>query len=159
MNGSFSSFAASALLALCINFLALHPAFGQDAQTGPIVIAAEHYDTSPPVRDMYPLSPRLGAHLVLPVHRRPGPSVIGIEPDPVTQFVEESAGPLVSTTNLLNFDGISDRDGVAPPDTNASVGATQVVETVNVSYQVFNKTTAASGFGPPEIAALFATLG
>src|SRR5260370_18298093 len=127
MNGSFSSFAASALLALCINFSALQPAFGQDAQTGPIVVAAEHYDTSPPVRDMSPLPRRFGANLVIPVHRRPVPPMVGVEPDPVTQFIEDSSGPLVSTTNFLNLDGITDRDGVAPPHTNTSVGATQVV--------------------------------
>jgi hypothetical protein len=69
-----------------------------------------------------------------------------------------SSVPLVSTTNLLDFDGLSDVDAVAPPDTNASVGNTQVVETVNTSYQVFDKATGASLFGPAEIGSLFSLL-
>jgi hypothetical protein len=65
----------------------------------------------------------------------------------------------VGTTNGLNFDGISDIDGVAPPDTNASVGATQVVEIVNTSYQVFNKSTGQSVFGPEEVSSIWTGFG
>ena len=36
----------------------------------------------------------------------------------------------------------------APPDTNGEVGATQYVQMVNEGFQVFNKTTGASVFGP-----------
>src|SRR5262249_44891095 len=75
------------------------------------------------------------------------------EPDAVSQNLDQ--GPLVSTTNKLNFDGVRIRDGIAPPDTNASVGATQVVEVVNISYQVFSKFTGRTVFGPAEISSIF----
>ena len=48
----------------------------------------------------------------------------------------------VGTTNLLNFDGIG-ANGFAPPDTNGSVGSTQFVETMNLQYAVYDKTTGA----------------
>ena len=52
---------------------------------------------------------------------------------------------------ILNFNGIP-FPGVAcncaPPDTNGEVGATQYVQIVNEGYQVFNKSTGASVFGP-----------
>jgi uncharacterized repeat protein (TIGR01451 family) len=58
----------------------------------------------------------------------------------------------------LNFDGIA-YPGVncncAPPDTNGEVGATQYVQIVNQGFQVFNKTTGASVFGPVDISTLW----
>ena len=60
----------------------------------------------------------------------------------------------------LNFDGIP-FPGVscscAPPDTNGEVGATQYVQIVNQGFQVFNKTTGASVFGPVDIATLWSS--
>jgi hypothetical protein len=69
--------------------------------------------------------------------------------------------PQVRTTSLLNFDGITAAQGggFVPPDTNASVGATQVVETVNVAYAVYNKTTGAQIMAPKNIQTLYAPLG
>jgi hypothetical protein len=62
----------------------------------------------------------------------------------------------------LNFDGVP-APGVncncAPPDTNGEVGATQYVHIVNQGFQVFNKTTGASVFGPVDIATLWTSMG
>ena len=44
---------------------------------------------------------------------------------------------------------------LAPPDPNSAVGATQVVETVNLSLAVFDKTTGATVLGPIAIASLW----
>ena len=59
---------------------------------------------------------------------------------------------------ILNFPGIP-FPGVscncAPPDTNGEVGLTQYVQIVNQGFQVFNKTTGASVFGPFDIATLW----
>ena len=133
------------------------PASAQDIQTGPIVIPEEAHAVTPPVREMASVAPlAAGQRGPLPVRRRPGPPILSLKPDSVVQRL--SSAPLVSTTNLLNFDGLSDVDGVAPPDTNASVGNTQIVETVNTSYQVFDKATGASLFGPAEIGNLFSSL-
>ncbi len=55
--------------------------------------------------------------------------------------------PAVGTTDLLNFDGQA-ADGVAPPDTNGAVGATQYVQWVNLEYNVYDKTTGTLILGP-----------
>jgi hypothetical protein len=86
---------------------------------------------------------------------RPGATAVDSQQDdPVLQ---EVAGPLVNTTPGLNFSGLGKGfvgpNGTysvqfAPPDTNAAVGATQVVEVVNLSYAVFDKTTGTAVAGP-----------
>ena len=69
------------------------------------------------------------------------------------------AGPNMPSPTL-NFDGIA-YPGVscncAPPDTNGEVGATQYVQMVNQGFEVFDKATGASVFGPVDIATLWAS--
>jgi len=150
--GSMLAFVLPVLCLLCGL-----PASAEEVQRNPLIIHEDHHDTSPPVDELARLVP-LGSvhHVIKPLHRRPGPPIISSEPDSALQQFEN---PLVATTNLLNFDGVNDRDMVAPPDTNASVGSTQVVETVNTSYQVYNKSTGASVFGPAEISSIWAGFG
>src|SRR2546421_4154376 len=67
--------------------------------------------------------------------------------------VQQSVGPLVNTTSGANIAGVGNGDygftpNAAPPDTNAAVGATQVVQWVNESYAVFDKSTGALVLGP-----------
>jgi len=156
--GSGVGVAAIPVWLVCLMLFAIVPTTAQDDQTVPEVIDEDYHDTSIPVRDMAPVVP-LGSsqHVVIPLRRRPGSPIVSPEPDAVIQDVRQ--GPLVGTTNKLNFDAIADRDFVAPPDTNASVGNTQVVETVNTSYQVFNKATGASVFGPVEISSIWSGFG
>ena len=87
-----------------------------------------------------------------------------VQPDPIAQT---TTGPLVSTTNGLNFDGIGDTSNTpanpcncAPPDTNGAVGATQYVQIVNTAFGVYDKTTGAltAGF-PKAINTLWSSLG
>jgi hypothetical protein len=64
----------------------------------------------------------------------------------------------------LNFAGVGDGDygftpNAAPPDTNAAVGATQVVQWVNESFAVFDKTNGALVKGPVAGNQLFQALG
>jgi hypothetical protein len=63
---------------------------------------------------------------------------------------------------ILNFDGIP-FPGVAcncaPPDTNGAVGLTQYVQIVNEGYQVFDKGTGISTFGPVGISAIWSGFG
>ena len=40
----------------------------------------------------------------------------------------------------VSFDGINNRDGVLPPDTNGDVGPHHYVQWVNLSYAVYNRT-------------------
>ena len=68
-------------------------------------------------------------------------------------------GPLISATTGLNFEGVGQVGGpldcpsvvgfgVVPPDTNAAVGDTEVVQWVNVCYAVFEKSSGALIAGP-----------
>jgi hypothetical protein len=52
---------------------------GQSTQIGPLVIYEDHHDTSPPVRELASMVPKsyLTNHVVAPLHRRPGPPIIG----------------------------------------------------------------------------------
>jgi hypothetical protein len=82
--------------------------------------------------------------------------------DPVVQ-----ASPVISAATVtpgLNFEGLGNgfpgfTVNSAPPDTNGTVGATQFVEWVNESFEVFNKTTGAAVKGPIPGNQLFQALG
>src|SRR6266700_6367361 len=138
-------------------FMSVTRAPAQEVQKGPMVIYEDRHDTSPPMREMPSRAPQPGARGMALSLRRPGLARVDISID--TALQQSSPAAQVGTTNGLNFDGVSDRDGVAPPDTNASVGASQVVETVNFSYQVFDKATGASVFGPAAIASIWTGFG
>jgi hypothetical protein len=133
-----------------------HPAPAQEVQTDPQVIYEDYHDTSPPLREIPSVELPASASRTIPWLRTNRPPMVMVAPDAVAQTYTAS---LVGTTNMFNFDGIGDRDLVAPPDTNGAVGATQFVETVNTSYQVFDKTSGASVFGPVEINTLWTGFG
>ena len=109
-----------------------------------------HHDVSPPLREIrVPL--QAIEHRTIPL-RHPFPvKSISNQPDPVLQTVQ--IAPLASITSGLNFGGVgvgfgNFSDCCAPPDTNASVGVTQVVEWVNLSFAVFDKSTGSVVEGP-----------
>ena len=142
------------LLFLLSPFLA-----AQEVQRNPIVIHETAHTTTPlAFRDMKPV-PWRNVSRVMPEHdRAPFPH---ISTEPEAPFQEPAVAPLVSTTGLLSFDGINDAQGggFVPPDTNASVGSTQVVETVNVAYAVYDKTTGNQILAPTNIQTLYTPLG
>lgn len=123
----------------------------QEQQAGPPQVQQSiNHDVSPPLRDIaHPPQPR-AVREAEPVRRLP------VQLSPVQQedsVVQRMAGPLVGTTPGLNFAGVGNGDygfapDAAPPDTNLAVGATQVVQWVNESYAVFNKSTGALVLGP-----------
>src|SRR5882672_4449089 len=141
------------VLLLSLVFLSVTRAPAQEVQKGPLVIYEDGHDTSPLMREMPLLALQPGARGMALPHRKPGPPRVDSSPDSALQ--QSSPAPQVGTTNGLNFDGMNDRDGFVPPDTNASVGASQVVETVNTSFQVFDKATGASVFGPFSIGSIW----
>jgi hypothetical protein len=82
--------------------------------------------------------------------------------DPVVQTAPRVSA--ASVTTGLNFEGLGNgfpnfSVNSAPPDTNGAVGAAQVVEWVNESFEVFNKTTGAAVKGPIPGNQLFQALG
>lgn len=148
-------FALCTVAALVIAALSL-PAQGEQVQRNPIVTQAEHTTTTIPFRDMVDVPWNNISKVMLP-HQVPHPHRT-TAPDTAAQT---ETLPLVATTNLLSFDGINDAQGggFVPPDTNASVGATQVVETVNVAYAVYNKSTGAVIMAPKNLRTLYSPLG
>jgi hypothetical protein len=115
-----------------------------------------HFDVSRPLRDMATeVQPQMGFHVASPV-RYPRLEALmqsARRGEPADGALQTVPGPAIAATlglNLLGvgagFPGYSVPD--APPDTNLAVGDTQVLEWVNVSYAVFNKTTGAVVAGP-----------
>jgi len=125
------------------------PAQGQQTRASTEQLRFVHHDVSPRLRDMPPIPPR-EEQRVIPrrlIYRNNPPGQV----DPVVQ--SSAFSPLVSTTSGLNFAGVGQGDygftvHAAPPDTNGSVGASQFVQWVNLSFAVFDKSTGALLYGP-----------
>src|SRR6266700_2141010 len=141
------------MIPACLVLLALMgAAIPATSQSRPIVTKEVKLDVSPPVRNLSGPAGPIGYRFGLPEVSRVVPGAAGnLQRDPVLQTVDL---PEVSTTNLLNFDGLA-HDGVAPPDTNGSVGGTQFVETVNVQYAVYDKTTGTQTQAPKSLLSIF----
>lgn len=123
---------------------------GPDGDSGPAV----HHDTSPPVRTLHATRPkRQGAH---PAKEVPHPRAAVT--DPVVQRGKKRAAALPVT---VGFNGIGSNNyqvPVVPPDPNASVGTTQIVETVNTAFAVYSK-SGATIMGPTDTNTLWAGFG
>jgi hypothetical protein len=127
----------------------------------PEVVYDSYHDTSLPVSD-YSMDVPKGRRSAREIERpRPGRILSGAEV-PVRDLAEQSTelAPPVSAMIGLNFEGIPNSangqslEGI-PSDVNLAVGTTQVVETINTAWQVFDKTTGKSVFGPQQISAIF----
>ena len=144
------------------------PLLEQDTPTLSPTMTSRHpvaFAVTPPLRELakLPQPPRYGFHVADPGHwvnfhpDRYSAAVV----DPVEQSSQGGPTSLSVGLNLLGvgtgFPGYSVPD--APPDTNAAVGDTQVVEWVNVSFAIFNKTTGAVEVGPLEGNTLWSSLG
>ena len=133
------------------------------AQAGDVQVIQEvKHDTSPPLREIEPLLPEYAAPYEVPNKDWDKMPWDGVErEDPVLQS-EALAKP--SPPILLQFAGLGDTDpffcNCEPPDTEGAPGATQYVQFVNLSFEVFSKTGARlhgpvpgnnlwSGFGGP----------
>jgi len=110
------------------------------ADTGPSIAHGKSSDRGAPLRDLPLLKPGGG---------KPGGGGGGT----VDASLQTSAATPLGAAAGLSFDGVgvglgSYTDCCAPPDTNASVGATQVVEWVNLDFAVFDKATGVLLQGP-----------
>jgi hypothetical protein len=129
-----------------------------EALTNPNVNYPIRFDISRPLRDMATEVPQLGFRLVLPVRHPKLQQLIqapqqGQKPVADGALQTATSGPLVNASiglNLLGvgngFPGYTVPD--APSDVNLAVGDTQVLQWVNVSYAIFDKTTGAIIQGP-----------
>ena len=145
------------------------PCFGatptNDAQQNAPQMTFRHavsFAVSAPLRELAQLPPTYHYGFELEGEREqvmpnfhPG-RVLGPAIDPVEQ---PSPGPPSSFTTGLSIEGISNVNNVHPSDVNAAVGDTQIVEWVNVSYAVYNKSTGALEAGPFDGNLLWQALG
>jgi hypothetical protein len=129
----------------------------------PIVIQSVYHDLSPAMRDIDPWpAERMQEH-----EAAENPKIsTGLHkdaPDLVIQSGQMLRQLAPNTiTPILNFAGIPFPGVIcncAPPDTNGEVGQTQYVQIVNEGYQVFDKTTGASIFGPASIESIWTGMG
>jgi hypothetical protein len=143
-----------ALLALNVSLIT-----SARSQSGPLVFHEIYHDTSAPART-YTSAPVSG-----PAHplERPSPVLRAI-PGPIPSAPDAAEQPFalppVAATIGLNFDGIPNSANAPalvgiPSDSNLSVGDTQVVETINTAYEVYNKDTGRRFFPAQQISTLF----
>src|SRR5438128_4449480 len=116
------------------------------APGGPAVIQSLKNDVSGPLRT-------LQASSIAPAgkgnqsHRPLHPGQSGTKLPTAPSSVQTSAGAAAMPSTSTNFAGISNIDGVLPPDTNGDVGPSNYVQWVNLHYQVFDR-KGASLLGP-----------
>ncbi|MFL5731651.1 MAG: S-layer homology domain-containing protein [Chloroflexia bacterium] len=131
---------------------------GQDAARQADVRSPARSDVSPPLRSIAPIRPQYDPTRPL----RPEQPVRHPKPDPahplVDPVVQSIAAPLAMPTPLLTFDGIPNYWGGYPPDTNGEVGPNHYVQTVNIGFQIWNK-SGVTLYGPANFNTLFTGFG
>ena len=164
MKSKFANVTLSVLPVLFLTSVTPAPALAQETPAQPHVLGNPevnypvHFDISPPLSEMATeVSPQQGFHLA-PAVRYPKlqllTEVAQRGEGPVADgALQTYSGPLVSTTPGLDLLGVGNGFPSysvpdAPTDVNLAVGDTQVVQWVNVSYAVFNKTNGAVIAGP-----------
>jgi hypothetical protein len=116
----------------------------------PSVVHEVKNDVSQPLRDLTFPAQSGGSQQSQPAQPT-RPPFTSPQADPVAQVPSNT---LLGVQVGLNFDGISALETVAsggpfvPPDTNGAVGATQFVQWVNVTFEIFDKNTGAIVMGP-----------
>ncbi len=150
------------LLALSINSSSTATAAGA-GNNAPTIIHSYHNDLSPAMRDVDPWpvqrvqeheaseNPKIRTGL-----HKDKPDLVIQKGTLLGQLAPSIPAPILSFAGIP-FPGVS--CNCAPPDTNGEVGATQYVQMVNTGYQVFDKATGASVFGPASINSIWTGFG
>jgi PKD repeat protein len=122
----------------------------------PVILKPTRTDSFGPLRDRPMLPPQkrdwVPSRKLLPNRTgNPNPGA----PDPVLQ---DYFGDVVTTPTPTSFEGIGNVNGVLPPDTNADVGPNHVVQTVNLSFAIWDKSGTLL-YGPADNSTLWAGFG
>ena len=125
-------------------------------QTQVIVSHDVHHDTSPALRSLHPAHNAAQAPHVVRQGRHAAPSTSHRFAAPDTSGRRHSALNIPSASQ--NFEGITDLDGVIPPDNDGAVGTSQYVELVNSHLAVYTK-AGATVLGPETTNTLFSGFG
>jgi Bacterial Ig-like domain (group 3) len=132
------------------------PAAAQDwaPYTGAVGYAT--HAVSPEVRSLPNAPGRVSGVSEVPLIHRPSFVPPGPQPS-ADQALQESPGTSLSATSGTGFDGV-EFNGYYPPDPNISVGDTQIVQTTNVQFAVYDKSGTLLK-GPVNMNTLFTNLG
>ncbi|HST05354.1 MAG TPA: hypothetical protein VLQ48_11540 [Chloroflexia bacterium] len=98
------------------------------------------HDVSPPLRDIPVVpyqKPDTIREMTEPGNENAGKVDLPPVTDPAVQYTFGSQ--LMAPSPAQNFEGVGNRNGVYPPDTNGDVGPNHYVQIVNLSLQIFNK--------------------
>jgi hypothetical protein len=142
------SFPVATLVIASMLLLATLSVSAQGAASAPEVFHDIYHDTSAPAYTYPDGTPAAFLRRIsrpLPHRQVPGPLPIGDD-----QAMQMFSLPKVGATISKNFDGLSDSANIStgflfvPSDDNIAVGATQVVENINIAYRVINKSTGAT---------------
>jgi Abnormal spindle-like microcephaly-assoc'd, ASPM-SPD-2-Hydin len=147
------------------------PLFSQNTPNQVRLYPEVKHMKSIPLRDMKPVSPRAGSSdpsddadaglretrvSKLPVTRRASAQVVhSASPAQVSpQLI-----PQISVSSGLNIEGVAADGSRLSPDTNGAVGETQYVQWVNLSFEVFDKSSGNLLLGPIQGNTLWSGLG
>ncbi len=117
------------------------------------------HDVSPPLRSLKAVS----SHRVPIAGGRSEAAEIRSVRRPVTtkgesvvDKVAQTSAPRVNAPIAgLNFEGVAAPAGRVVPDTNGAVGLTQYFQWVNVDFEIFDKTSGASIYGPADASTIW----
>ena len=143
------------LYVLGVAFFCALPVAAQQATGGVQVLTSSvendplAFDVSPPLRDLV-AEPVPAGSSNRPVLRPKLQQMMAAPQQGVSAALPSFPGPKIGAIIPLNFDGVGAPNSCncAPPDTNMAVGDTQVVQWVNTSYAVYDKTTGVLLGGP-----------
>ena len=145
-------------LFLCILSLLAISVYALPAQTqvgtGPVQVLTNSVDSDPLEADTSPrltdMVPQFVPPSVFPVQRPKLQQLMNAPHQGASAPLPGLLGPRIPAIIPVNFDGVGSPNSCncAPPDPNLAVGDTQVVQWVNTSYAVYDKTTGALVAGP-----------
>ena len=133
------------ILLLTLSGIMCH-AWAQEAEPEMIVRTATYFDKSPPMKEMKVILPgerdrswKDGLVESNYLQELPGLPVQDLPAgfrDPVLQ---DWNGATKSRGPVLNFDGVSNVNGVFPPDTDGDVSPDHYFQMINLSYAIWDK--------------------
>jgi len=130
----------------------------------PVVSQSVRNDVSPPLYLMQPIAPRSmapGTVVEIPLGKI-GPAIAAARAQPQTPTQDPVLQNLPVINNIplpsVNFDGVSNVNGVLPPDTEGDVGLNHYVQMNNLSFAIWNKSGTLL-FGPAANNTLWAGFG
>jgi len=139
------------------------PAAAQSSGNGravPVVRDAVASDFLPALKDIRPNAPPIDGVRVLPRKVLPGRVGSDAPAGPVETLAQGATGGGVLASVGVGFDGVSNVNGVLPPDPTGAAGPDHFVQAVNLSFAIYdragarlygpaNTNTIWSGFGGP----------